>query len=82
MQDPRETDSYMALIDAIQNHVRVISQDNNAYARDWVLVCGIEDIHGNNQHAGTIRLERSPRSAAYTVTGLLNWALDCYSVED
>jgi hypothetical protein len=81
MPTPDATDTYMALIDAIQNHIRVI-EGPDYYARDWVLATGIDHIHDQAQHAGMIRMERSPRSTPYTITGLLGWALDCYRIDE
>jgi hypothetical protein len=81
MPSLEHTESYLALIEAIQNHIRVI-EGPDYYARDWVLAAGVEDIHGRSEHAGMIRMERSPRSTPYTVTGLLGWALDCYHAEE
>jgi hypothetical protein len=81
MPSLEHTESYLALIEAIQNHIRII-EGPDYYARDWVLAAGVEDIHGHNEHAGMIRMERSPRTTPYTVTGLLGWALDCYRVDE
>lgn len=73
----QNVDTYMELIDAIQAHVQAVSGSDN-YARDWVLVCGVDNIQGTDGSEGEIRLERSPRTTPYTITGLLGWALDCY----
>jgi hypothetical protein len=76
-------DTYLALIDAIQNHVQFLSGERKI-ARDWVLALGIHNIDhmSNEQQRVEIRVERSPHMAIYTTTGLLNWALDCYHVDD
>ena len=81
MSSIERTESYLALIDAIQHHIRTVDGEDY-YARDWVLTCGVEHITGPKDAAGMIRLERSPRSTPYTVTGLLGWALDCYHPTD
>jgi hypothetical protein len=73
-------ETYMNLVDAIQAHI-VALNGSDMYARDWVLVCGVDNIHPKNESTSELRFERSPGSAAYTVTGLLNWALDCYFSE-
>lgn len=73
-------ETYMNLLEAIQAHITAMN-GSDKYARDWVLVCGIDDIHRNDDATGEIRLERSPGTTAYSVTGLLNWALDCYFAE-
>lgn len=80
MYDQQQTETYMALLEAIQNHIRALDGDDY-FARDWVLACGVEELQGGNAGTGMIRIERSPRSTAYTVTGLLGWALECYSAE-
>jgi hypothetical protein len=77
----QHTDTYLALIDAIQAHITAVSGSEN-YARDWVLVAGVDNILGEDGSEGEIRLERSPRSTPYTVTGLLGWAMDCYQPTD
>jgi hypothetical protein len=76
-------ETYLALIDAIQNHVQFIAGDRKI-ARDWVLALGIHNIdHMSDElQRVEIRVERSPHMAIYTTTGLLNWALDCYHVDD
>lgn len=73
-------ETYLNLLDAIQAHIAAMN-GSDKYARDWVLVCGIDDIHPNDDSSGEIRLERSPNTTAYSVTGLLGWALDCYTSE-
>lgn len=78
MQNP---DTYVKIIEAVQEHIQAICGDES-YARDWVLIAGVDNINGEENDVHEIRLERSPRSTAYTVTGLLNWALDCYQPTD
>lgn len=78
MQNP---DSYMQIVEAIQGHIQALCGDD-AYARDWVLVAGVDSVSGAEQEVHEIRMERSPRSTGYAITGLLNWALDCYQVTD
>lgn len=77
------SDTYLALIDAIQNHVQAIAGERKI-ARDWVLALGVHNIDhvGDELQRVEIRVERSPHMAIYTTTGLLNWALDCYHVDD
>jgi hypothetical protein len=78
-----KTDTYLALIDAIQNHVQAIAGERKI-ARDWVLAMGVHNIDNidNELQRVEIRVERSPHMAIYTTTGLLSWALDCYQVDD
>ena len=75
-------DTYLALVDAIQDHVQFLSGERKI-ARDWVLALGIQSIDhvDAEQQRVEIRVERSPHMAIYTTTGLLTWALDCYHVD-
>ena len=73
-------ETYLNLLEAIQAHVAEMN-GSDRYARDWVLVCGIDDIHHTDNVSNELRLERSPGTTAYAVTGLLGWALDCYTSE-
>lgn len=76
-----DAETYLNLMDAIQAHITAVCGEN-VHARDWVLTCGVEDLFPDDASMQEIRVERSPGSALYTVTGLLNWALDCYSPID
>ena len=78
MQNP---DTYLKIIEALQEHIQAICGEE-FYARDWVLVCGIDNVKGQEQDVHEIRMERSPRSAGYAITGLLNLALDSYQAID
>lgn len=74
-------ETYMNLLDAIQAHIAAMN-GSERYARDWVLVCGIDSINRTGDEVDNeLRLERSPGTTAYAVTGLLGWALDCYTAE-
>lgn len=67
--------TYDALIDAIQTHIRDTHGDNQ-YARDWVLICGVEAATMSEVEEASIQVIKSPRAAIYTVTGWLGWASD------
>lgn len=76
---PTPTESYLALIDAIQNHIQVIAGDDYI-ARDWVLIAGTQRTTSNGKDA-TVRLVSSPRTAAYTIHGLASLAYDATTAE-
>jgi hypothetical protein len=69
--------TYAAIIDAVQTHVAEEHGDS-MYARDWVLACGIEPVTPNTVEPSVIRVIKSPRAAAYSMTGLLSWAIDLF----
>lgn len=68
------TEAYMQLLDAIQKYVE-IAQGSNLYARDWILITGIEAIQGDRDEA-EVRVDSSPNTANWTTYGLLTLALD------
>lgn len=73
-------ETYLAVVEAIQNHIAAMNGEDR-YARDWILVCGIENIHRTGDALNEIRMERSPGTTGYSATGLLSVALDCYSAD-
>jgi hypothetical protein len=73
--------TYAAIIEAVQNHVREVHGDD-MYARDWVLACGIETATIDESSTTAIQVIKSPRATPYTMTGLLNWAIDMFVPSD
>ncbi len=78
-------DTYSAIIEAIQEHIRQdVAEDQ--YARDWILVCGVETATMGETDRASIRIIKSPRTAIYSLTGLLDWAqgmlTDCEDDDD
>jgi hypothetical protein len=73
------TETYLHLIDAIQDHIQTIAGDN-MIARDWVLITGTMRVESNGKDS-TVRLITSPRTAAYTVHGLVSLAYDATQAE-
>ena len=73
--------TYVAIIDAIQAHVRDTHGDT-MYARDWVIACGVETATMAEAESTQIRVIKSPRATAYTMTGLLSWAIELFIPTD
>ena len=65
-------ETYDALQEAISAHVGDEMGSNVSLVKDWVLVASVSDMEAS---MGTeqIVLHRSPMTALYAVTGLLQW---------
>ena len=71
MADKRE--AYINMLNAIQDYIQTVHGDNT-YARDWILLTGLESIEGNDQ--SDVRMDTSPNTSNWAVYGLLSIALD------
>jgi hypothetical protein len=74
-------ETYDALLTAVQNYISDLDGDD-VYARDWILVAGVEPVKGFATAATRIVITSSPRTTRYTVTGLLDWASDAFMSSD
>jgi hypothetical protein len=71
------TNAYMNLIEAVQAYVT--SEDGESkFARDWILVAGVEDLQRDADSATEVRVVGSPHAASYTMTGLLSWGMEMF----
>ena len=81
MGEDMSTDTYLALMEAIQAHISdELGED--LYAPHWVITCGVDTVNDYTNIGTAIQIYRSPRTPVYTVTGLLDWALNSYSNQD
>ena len=79
-----DSQMYHNLIDAVQAYVQDSAGDDRI-ARDWVLIMGvqkIEDVTADDMSRVEVRATRSPRTAPYTVTGLLEFAAGCFTASE
>jgi hypothetical protein len=75
--DPEVLDAWPNMLDAIQAFASSVEGDDK-FAKDWVLAMGIERVNKTMNSPTEIRVVSSPNTVAYTVTGLLGWAIDTY----
>lgn len=68
------TQAYMELLEAVQNYIRTVHSDDH-YARDWVLISGVEEIH-NSPRSSDIRIDTSPNASNWSIYGLLAIGID------
>ena len=66
-------ETYLNLLNAVQEHI-VDEAGADMYAPHWVIAAGIEQINGG-QAREMLRVYKSPRTAPYVVSGLLDYAL-------
>jgi hypothetical protein len=71
------TNAYMNLIEAVQAYVTSEDGDQK-FARDWILVAGVEDLHRDTYSSTEVRVVGSPHAASYTMTGLLSWGMEMF----
>lgn len=71
-------ETYNALQEAITAHVMDELEDGADIVRDWVLVAAVSNIDDDGSVAELV-VHKSPTTALYTVTGLLEWGKTAYS---
>jgi hypothetical protein len=74
-------DTYQALCTAIADHIAE-EQGIDIFPAHWVLACGLDSFTGYDTANTYIRVEVSPRTPGYTVSGLLSQSANLYSVID
>ena len=74
-------ETYDALLTAVQDYVSDLDGED-VYARDWILVAGVEPVKDSSSYATRIVVTASPRTTRYTVTGLLDWASNAFVSDD
>jgi len=70
-------ETYQDLHDAIVAHVMDEVDIEADIVRDWALVASTQSIDDDGSIA-EITLHKSPGTALYTITGLLEWAKQIY----
>ena len=70
-------ETYLNLLNAIQEHI-VDEVGSDVYSPHWVMVAGIEAITGEESKE-ILRIYRSPKTAPYVLSGLLDYALQTTS---
>jgi len=74
-------ETYDILLDAISLHVGDEMGDEVSVVKDWVLVASVSDIEAREGREQIV-LHRSPGTALYAVSGLLNWGAMTMAPED
>lgn len=74
------TEAYMELLEAIQNYVQAIHTEKH-YARDWVLITGIEPLNGPSSDS-QVRLDSSPNASTWSIYGLLTMGIDNFQTRE
>lgn len=72
-------ETYEALNEAISAHIIDESQGEIDLVRDWVLVGAPVSLKDDVEDFTELVVHRSPHTALYTVTGLLEWGKSAYS---
>lgn len=65
-------ETYEILLDAISLHVGDEMGDDVSVVKDWVIVASVSNIEAREGREQIV-LHRSPGTALYAVSGLLNW---------
>lgn len=73
--------TYAELCEAIANHV-ADEQDNSSFVAHWVLVSGLDSLNGFDEQSTTVRVDASPRTPGYTISGLATQAANLYSITE
>lgn len=73
--------TYENLCLAIADHIAE-EQGTDIFPAHWVLACGLDSLEGYDANNTFIRVEVSPRTPGYTVSGLLHQSANLYSVID
>ena len=74
-------ETYDILMEAINIHLGDEMGDEVSVVKDWVLVASVSDIEAR-EGCEQIVLHRSPGTALYAVSGLLNWGAMTMAPED
>ena len=73
--------TYEILQEAINIHLGDEMGDEVSVVKDWVLVASVSDIDAREGREQIV-LHRSPGTALYAVSGLLNWGAMTMAPED
>lgn len=76
--DKRE--AYINMLDAIQDYIQTVHGDNT-YARDWILLTGLEAVSGSKDYSD-VRMDTSPNTSNWAVYGLLEIAIQNFQTEN
>ncbi len=74
-------ETYDILQEAINIHLGDEMGDEVSVVKDWVLVASVADIDAREGREQIV-LHRSPGTALYAVSGLLNWGAMTMAPED
>lgn len=74
-------ETYEILLDAISLHVGDEMGDDVSVVKDWVIVASVSNIEAREGREQIV-LHRSPGTALYAVSGLLNWGAMTMEPED
>ena len=74
-------ETYKILLDAISLHVGDEMGDDVSVVKDWVIVASVSNIEAREGREQIV-LHRSPGTALYAVSGLLNWGAMTMEPED
>ena len=72
-------ETYQALGEAITAHIIDESEAPVDMVRDWVIVGAPVSLSEDSDDETALVVFRSPHTALYTVTGLLEWGKQAYS---
>jgi hypothetical protein len=72
-------EAYMNLLDAIQDYIQTVHTDEH-YARNWVLVSGIQELNGTVNES-QVRIDMSPNTSTWSIYGLLTLGIDNFHPE-
>ena len=72
------TEAYMELLEAIQNYIQTAHSPEH-YARDWLLITGVEPISGTQ--TCEVRIDHSPNSATWSIYGLLTLGIENFTTD-
>ena len=75
------SETYDILSEAISAHVGDELGDDVSVVKDWVLVASVSNIEAREGREQIV-LHRSPGTALYAVSGLLNWGAMTMEPED
>lgn len=73
--------TYENLCLAIADHIAE-EHGTDIFPAHWVMTCGLDSLEGYDEKNTFIRVEVSPRTPGYTVSGLLHQAANLYAVID
>lgn len=74
-------ETYLNLVDAVQARV-VDKMGDGMMARDWILICGVEDPSKPDTGVTRISIDKSARLTAYAANGLMNYSIDMFHTYD
>lgn len=74
-------ETYLNLIDAVQARV-VDKMGEGMMARDWILICGVDNPSATEDGVTRITIDKSARLTAYAANGLMNYSIDMFHPYD